>query len=98
MPQLPFMHMPCAPPQVVFVATQPVPVQQPPASQLVPQQGCIAPPHAVTAPALQTMPVATVAPEAKQLLLLQQPPLWQTLPVQQGEPGRPHTWQLVPVQ
>lgn len=71
--------------------------QQPSAAHVVaPQHGWLSAPHAVSAPAEQTMPLVAggLSPEARQAPPLQQPPPRQVSPGQQASPGAPHTVQL----
>jgi hypothetical protein len=96
--QLPVVQIAVVVHMVVFAAQVP-PTQQPPALQVfVWQQGSFVPPHAVITPALQTMPLAIVSPEATQLPEAQQPPPVQAFaPAQQGWPGAPQTTHCLPV-
>jgi hypothetical protein len=91
-------HVPREPPHCALFAMQPLASQQP-LVFVQPwrwQQGCPAPPHAVTVPLSQTVVALAASPEARQLPEVQQPPPLHVLPAQHGSVELPHAahWPL----
>jgi hypothetical protein len=79
------VHVPSVPPHELLGVMQRPPTQQRPCPHaLRAQQGCPAPPHVTIDPLTHAVAPFGPSPLARHVLLLQQPPPWHALPLQQG--------------